>query len=178
MTAQSVKKWNGLYQGVVVSNVDTTDMGRLLVRVPEVLGDDSCVWASPLSPVAGTASGMYVVPLQNSGVWLQFLDGDPNRAVWTGFWRGGAGDVPPAAKSTPPGVPQIVLATPSQNALVISDQSGPAGGGAITLQLHGVGGPFIKMNEMSIEISCGPGRASIVLDGTGVHINGDALTVL
>ncbi|MFD9005528.1 phage baseplate assembly protein V [Streptomyces sp. NPDC059582] len=178
MTAQPVKKWHGLYQGVVVSNVDTTDMGRLLVRVPEVLGDDPCIWASPLSPMAGTASGMYVVPLQNSGVWLQFLDGDPNRAVWTGFWRGGAGDVPPAAKSTPPGVPQIVLATPSQNALVISDQSGPAGGGAITMQLHGVGGPFIKINETSIEISCGPGRASIVLEGKQVRVNGDALTVL
>ncbi|MET8893203.1 phage baseplate assembly protein V [Streptomyces albogriseolus] len=178
MTAPSVKKWHGLYQGLVVSNVDTGGMGRLLVRVPEVLGDDTCVWASPLSPVAGTASGMYVVPLPNSGVWLQFLDGDPNRAVWTGFWRGGTGDVPLAAKSTPPGVPQIVLATPSHNALVISDHNGPAGGGAITLQLHGVGGPFIRIDETSIEISCGPGRASIVLDGTRVRINGDALTVL
>ncbi|MEV3993808.1 phage baseplate assembly protein V [Streptomyces sp. NPDC049837] len=173
--APATKKWEGLYQGVVVSNVDTTQMGRLLVRVPEVLGDDPCIWASPLSPVAGTASGMYVVPLVNSGVWVQFLGGDPNRAVWVGFWRGGAGEVPPAAKSTAPGVPQIVLATPGQNALVISDQSAPLGG--ITLQLRGPAGPFIKIDEKGIELSCGPGLASIKLMGTQVIVNGGALMV-
>ncbi|WP_406208305.1 phage baseplate assembly protein V [Kitasatospora sp. NBC_01560] len=177
MTAQTAKdkKRHGLYQGIVVSNVDTSNMGRLLVRVPDVLGDDPCIWAAPLSPVAGTASGMYVVPLPNSGVWVQFLDGDPNRAVWVGFWRGGAGEVPPAALATPPGTPQIVLATPSQNALVISDLPGPTGG--ITLQLHGAAGPFINVNEAYIEISCGPGLASIMLTGTQVIVNHGALMV-
>ncbi|WAZ20016.1 phage baseplate assembly protein V [Streptomyces cinnabarinus] len=173
--APATKKWEGLYQGVVVSNVDTTQMGRLLVRVPEVLGDDPSIWASPLSPLAGTASGMYVVPVMGSGVWVQFLGGDPNRAVWVGFWRGGAGEVPPAAKSTPPGVPQIVLATPGQNSLVISDQSAPLGG--ITLQLRGPAGPFIKIDEKGIELSCGPGLASIKLMGTQVIVNGGALMV-
>ncbi|MFD4715215.1 phage baseplate assembly protein V [Streptomyces sp. NPDC058430] len=177
MTAQTVKKWHGLYQGVVVSNLDSENKGRLQVRVPEVLGDEPFIWASPSSPVAGTDSGMYTVPLPNSGVWVQFLDGDPNRAVCTGFWRGDSGDVPSAAKATPPGIPQIVLATPSQNALVISDQPGPEGG--IMLQLHGSSGPFIKINEVSIEISCGPapGSASIQLVGNQVLINGGALSV-
>ncbi|MEU0436537.1 phage baseplate assembly protein V [Streptomyces sp. NPDC006290] len=173
-----MNKWHGVYQGVVVSNVDTEGRGALQVRVPQVLGDERCIWASPSFPVAGPNGGMYVVPLPESGVWVQFINGDPNKAVVTGFWPGSAAEVPSAAKSTPPGVPQIVLATPSQNALVISDQSGPSGGSAITLQLHGVGGPFIKIDELSIEISYGAGRAGIVLDGTGVHINGDALTVL
>ncbi|MER5597116.1 phage baseplate assembly protein V [Streptomyces sp. NPDC002265] len=176
MTAETVKKWHGLYQGVVVQNVDSQGMGRLLVRVPEVLGDDPCIWASPLSPVAGTASGMYVVPLNNSGVWVQFLNGDPNKAVWAGFWRGGAGDVPLAAKSTPPGTPQIVLATPAQNALVISDAAGPQGA-AIELQLGGPGGPYIKISRSSIEISCGPGLATIQLAGDKVTVNSGALVV-
>ncbi|MGW2253953.1 phage baseplate assembly protein V [Kitasatospora sp. NPDC001660] len=175
MTTPRTRKWHGLYQGVVVSNVDTSDMGRLLVRVPDVLGDLPCIWAAPLSPLAGTASGMYVVPLPNSGVWVQFLEGDPNRAVWVGFWRGGADEVPPAARTTPPGVPQIVLATPSQNALVISDMTAPTGG--IILQLHGEAGPFIRINEAGIEISCGPGLASIMLTGTQVIVNNGALMV-
>ncbi|MFD0261704.1 phage baseplate assembly protein V [Kitasatospora indigofera] len=177
MTAPTVTKWHGLYQGVVVSAVDTENKGRLLVRVPEVLGDEPCIWAASSSPAAGKDSGMYSVPPPDSGVWVQFLDGDPNRAVCTGFWRGDAGDVPSAAKSTPPGVPQIVLATPSGNALVISDQPGAAGG--IVLQLHGSSGPFIKINETSIEIACGqgPGFASILLTGNQVCINGSALTV-
>ncbi|WP_328959112.1 phage baseplate assembly protein V [Kitasatospora purpeofusca] len=177
MTARTVTKWPGLYQGVVVSAVDTESKGRLLVRVPEVLGDEPCIWASSSSPVAGKDCGMYTVPPPDAGVWVQFIDGDPNRAVYTGFWRGDAGDVPSAAKSTPSGIPQIVLATPSRNALVISDQPGADGG--ILLQFHGSDGPFLKINESSIEIACGrgPGFASILLTGNQVCINGNALTV-
>ncbi|MFE6690641.1 phage baseplate assembly protein V [Streptomyces sp. NPDC057743] len=175
MSVETVRRWHGLYQGVVVCAVDPTGTGRLQVRVPEVLGEDVCVSAAPLTPMAGEDSGMYVVPAPGAGVWVQFLDGDPDRPVWVGFWRGGPGDVPSAAKSTPPGTPQIVLATPSQNALVISDQPGPEGG--IKLQLHGESGPFIKVNETAIEISCGPGLASIQLVGAQVIVNGGALTV-
>ncbi|MEU4039651.1 phage baseplate assembly protein V [Streptomyces collinus] len=175
MSVTTVKRWHGLYQGVVVSAVDPSGVGRLLVRIPEVLGEEACVPAAPLTPLAGTDSGMYVVPPPGAGVWVQFLDGDPDRPVWVGFWRGGPGDVPSAAKTAPPGTPQIVLATPSQNALVISDLPGPAGG--IKLQLHGEKGPFINISETSIEISCGPGLASIQLAGAQVIVNGGALMV-
>ncbi|MEH0581575.1 phage baseplate assembly protein V [Streptomyces sp. B21-108] len=171
-----VNQWHGMYEGVVLSAVDPTGVGRLLVRVPEVLGDETPVWAVPVTPLAGSDCGMYVVPPPDSGVWVQFLDGDPERAVWAGFRRGGSGDVPSAARSTPPGVPQIVLATPTGNALVLSDLPGPTGG--IKLQLHGETGPFIKINETSIEISCGPGLATIQLVGPQVIVNNGALTVL
>jgi hypothetical protein len=165
-----------MYEGVVVSAVDPTGVGKLLVRVPEVLGAEAAVWAAPLTPLAGSDCGMYVVPPPDSGVWVRFLDGDPERAVSVGFRRGGSGDVPPAANSAPPGVPQIVLATPSGNALVISDMPGPGGG--IKLQLHGENGPFIRINETSIEISCGPGLATVQLAGPQVTVNNGALTVL
>ncbi|MDX2681622.1 phage baseplate assembly protein V [Streptomyces soliscabiei] len=175
-TVAQVNQWHGMYEGVVVSAVDPTGVGRLLVRVPEVLGDETPVWAVPVTPLAGSDCGMYVVPPPDSGVWVQFLDGDPERAVWAGFRRGGSGDVPSAARSTPPGVPQIVLATPTGNALVLSDLPGPTGG--IKLQLHGENGPFIRINETSIEISCGPGLATIQLVGPQVIVNNGALTVL
>ncbi|MEU7435282.1 phage baseplate assembly protein V [Streptomyces sioyaensis] len=175
MTVETVRQWHGLYQGIVVSAVDESGAGLLQVRVPEVLGADICAWAAPLTPLAGTDCGMYVVPPAGAGVWVQFLDGDPDRPVWVGFWRGGPGDVPSAAQSTPPGTPQIVLATPAQSALVISDQPGPTGG--IRLQLHGENGPFISINETSIEMSCGPAGASIKLVGSQVIINGGALMV-
>ncbi|MER5374274.1 phage baseplate assembly protein V [Streptomyces sp. NPDC002553] len=173
--APATKRWDGLYQGVVVSNVDPTQSGRLLLRVPEVLGDAPAFWAESLSPLAGTGYGMYVVPTVNSGVWVKFLGGDLGRPVWLGFWRGGPAEVPPAARTTAPGIPQIVLATPGQNALVISDQSAPLGG--ITLQLHGPAGPFIKIDETGIELSCGPGLASIRLMGKQVIVNDGALMV-
>ncbi|MEU4351815.1 phage baseplate assembly protein V [Streptomyces sp. NPDC023838] len=177
-TAQThtTHQWHGLYEAVVVDAKDPTGVGRLLVRVPEVLGDETQVWAAPSTPLAGPDCGMYVVPPADSGVWVRFLDGDPERAVCAGYRRGGSQDVPSAAKSAPPGIPQIVLATPSGSALVISDVPGPAGG--IKLQLHGENGPFIKIDEMSIEISCGSGLATLKLVGPQLTVNDGALTVL
>lgn len=171
-----VNQWHGMYEGVVVSAVDPTGVGRVLVRVPEVLGD-APVWAAPCTPLAGSDCGMHVVPPPGSGMWVRFLDGDPERAVGVGFRRRGSQDVPSAASCTKPGVPQIVLATPTGNALVISDMSGQMGG-VIKLQLHGENGPFIKIDETSIEISCGPGLATIRLDRHEVNVNNSALRVL
>lgn len=176
MTTAEAKQWHDTYEGVVVSARDATGVGKLQVRVPEVLGDDTPVWAVPFTPMAGPDCGMYAVPPPGSGVWVRFLDGDPERAVCVGFRWGGSGDVPSAAKSAKLGTPQIVLATPSGNALVISDEPGAAGG--IKLQLHGATGPYIKIDETSIEISCGPAGATIRLEGPKVTVNNDALTVL
>jgi hypothetical protein len=164
---------HGLYRGVVESNVDPLNRGRLLVSVADVVGLP-VIWAEPSTPVAGLASGMYIVPPQRSGVWVEFAGGDPERAVWTGFWRGGPAEIPKAARTIPPGTPQIALATPSQNSILITDLPGPGGG--IQIQLHGAGGPFIRLNESGIELSSGTG-ASIVLKGNTVFINGNALVV-
>jgi hypothetical protein len=165
------KKLPGSYKGVVVSNVDPLDGDRVLVRVEDVLGNDPCIWATART----AAPGMNVVPLINSGVWIEFQDGDIDRAVWTGFWRGGIGDAPPIAKTIPPGVPQIVLGTPLQNYLLITDAPGPTGG--IQIQIKGPAGPFIKLSEAGIELSAGPGQASIRLVGTAVIINNGSFTV-
>jgi hypothetical protein len=165
------KKYHGAYQGVVVSSVDPMDANRVLVRVEDVLGSDPCIWAGPRS----ATPGMNVVPLINSGVWIEFQDGDIDRPVWTGFWRGGLGEAPPIAKTIPPGVPQIVMGTPLQNYLLITDAPGPTGG--IQIQIRGPGGPYIKMSEAGIELSCGPGLASIRLVGTAVIVNNGAFTV-
>jgi hypothetical protein len=166
--------FQGLYRGVVESNVDPLKRGRLLVSVSDVLDGLPVIWAEPSTPIAGLASGMYVVPSQRAGVWVQFAGGDPERAVWTGFWRGGPTEIPSAARTTPPGTPQIVLGTPSQNSIVITDLPGTDGG--IQIQLRGPGGPFIRLNDRGIELSNGLG-ASIKLEGNKVTINNGALEV-
>jgi type VI secretion system (T6SS) baseplate-like injector VgrG len=171
MTADA-KKFSGLYQGVVVSNVDPLKLNRLMVRVEDVLGADPCIWARPHSALAG----MHVIPMVQSGVWIEFQDDDIDRAVWTGFWRGGTIDAPPVSETVPPGVPQVVIGTPTKNYLLITDSPGPSGG--IQIQLHGPAGPYIKINESGIELSCGPGLATIKLAGTAVDINNGGLTVL
>ncbi|MGW8765209.1 phage baseplate assembly protein V [Streptomyces sp. NPDC055815] len=169
-------KYHGLYKGVVVSNVDQLRAGRLLVRVSDVLGNDPCIWASPATPLAGLASGMYVVPLPNSGVWVQFVDGDINRAVWTGFWRGGAGELPLAAQAAPDGTPQVVIGTPAQTCLLLSDAPGQTGG--ILLQLKGPAGPFIRIYEGGVEIGASAAGPTIKVTPGGIDLGNGALTVL
>ncbi len=154
------------------SNVDPYNYGRLLVSVQDVLGSDPCIWAEPVSPMAGQGNGHYLVPEQGSGVLVQFVNGDLDRAVWTGFWRGGVGDVPPAAKTAPPGTPQIVLATPGQNYLLISDAPGSQGG--IMLQFGGASGPY---SATGVEIGMSPATPAIKVTSSGVDLGNGALTI-
>lgn len=169
-------KYSGLYKGVVVSNVDPLRQGRLLVRVEDVLGSDPCIWAESASPLAGQASGMYAVPVNSSGVWVQFVNGDIDRAVWTGFWRGGNTEVPTAAESTAPGISQVVIGTPGQNYLLLSDQAGPTG--SIKLQLHGPAGPYLLIYEGGVEIGASASGPVIKVTPAGIDLGNGALTVL
>jgi type VI secretion system (T6SS) baseplate-like injector VgrG len=165
-------KFAGFYRGVVVSNVDPEGLNKLLVSVDDVLGADPCIWASPAAGLAG----LQMTPQINSGVWVHFENGDIDRAVWTGFWRGGLVDVPAAAQQTPPGVPQIVMGTPTQNFLLITDAPGPTGG--IQIQLHGPEGPYIKLNETGIEIAASPAGPAIRVTTAGIDLANGALTIL
>jgi hypothetical protein len=165
------KKYHGAYKGVVVSNIDPMDANRVMVKVEDVLGSDGCIWADP----SYATPGMNVVPMVNSGVWIQFQDGDIDRAMWTGFWSGGLGEAPPVARTIPPTVPLIVMGTPGQNYVLITDAPGPVGG--IHIQIRGPAGPSITLTESYIELSCGPGMASIKLAGTVVSINNQSLVV-
>jgi hypothetical protein len=163
-----------LYRGVVVTNYDPMQQNRILVRVDDVLGNDPCIWAVPQYSTAG----MHVVPAVQTGVWIKFEDGDINRAVWTGFWRGGTIEQPPVSATVPPGVPQVVLSTPAQNFILLTDGTEPTGG--IRLQVRGPNGPigpYIKLSEAGIELSCGPGLATIRLAGTSVFINKNSFVV-
>ncbi len=51
MNADGTKKFYGRYRGTVASNVDPKQLGRLLVVVPDVLGDESCIWAESATPL-------------------------------------------------------------------------------------------------------------------------------
>jgi uncharacterized protein involved in type VI secretion and phage assembly len=77
----------GKYRGVVTDNADSTQRGRLKVKVPSVLGNLE-VWAMPCAPYAGDGVGFYSLPEANTGVWVEFEAGDPSYPVWTGFFWG------------------------------------------------------------------------------------------
>jgi hypothetical protein len=89
---------NGIYGGVVEANNDPEQLGRLKVRVPHVYGIsgstygsvsvDNLPWALPFGLPAGgspDSGGCSWLPEIGDQVLLQFLDGEPEKPVWTWF---------------------------------------------------------------------------------------------
>ena len=150
MKRSGKNKFLGRYKGTVVNNIDPEQMGRILVQVPDVLGNDPCIWAESASPLAGSGMGLYFVPPINSGVWIEFQQGDTDYAIWTGCWRGSAVDVPVLAKAATPATPPIVLGTTTQNSIVVCDGPvPPMVSGGIMLQ---VGASMIILGKDGIKI--------------------------
>ena len=162
----------GKYRGVVVDNIDPLQLGRVLVRVPNVFDGDTR-WAMPCVPVAGHQSGLFLLPPVGAPVWVEFEQGDAVLPIWVGGYWVDAAELPSLAQSGQSVAPALVLQTPGRNALMVSDVPGPEGG----VLLRSQNGASIAVNEAGITISNGRG-ASIVLAGSMVTINDGALTVV
>jgi uncharacterized protein involved in type VI secretion and phage assembly len=141
------------------------------VQVPDVLGPGVSSWAMPCLPMGGMQAGMFVVPPLQSGVWIEFEQGDPDYPIWVGAFWGSAAEVPAMAQAVPPAVGVIALQTQLQNTLILSDAPGIGG-----FQLMTTSKAMIQVNDTGIIIQNGKG-ASIVMTGNTVAINGVALVV-
>jgi hypothetical protein len=170
-------RYYGIYRGTVVNNVDLMQTGRIMVTVPDVGGITPSTPAMPCVPFAGKQMGAFMVPQVGAGVWVQFEGGDPDKPVWTGCWYGNVAEVPVTALAGVPGAPNIVLQSTLQNALIISDLPGPAGG--VTLcagPIASPSSPRIMVTQVGIVIT--NGVATISLVGPSVNINNGALVVV
>jgi hypothetical protein len=176
-TTPNSGRYYGKYRGTVIENIDPEQIGRVLVQVPDVLGETPSSWALPCVPAAGIQSGVFVVPPIGSQVWVEFEQGDPDYPIWTGGFWGLVADVPVFAIA-PPAIPpgqNIVMQTTGQNMVMVSDAPpSPVSGGIV---LKSVSGAMIVVNETGIYISNGQG-AMITLTGPAVDINLGALTVI
>ncbi|MDQ6775598.1 MAG: phage baseplate assembly protein V [Actinomycetota bacterium] len=166
-------RYLGKYRGFVLDNVDPLETGRILVQVPDVSNLLPTTWATPCLPYAGIQSGLYVVPEIGSKVWIEFEQGNPDYPIWVGCFWGSVAERPALALITPPGVPQLTIQTPLQNALMISDVPGPTGG----ILLKSTTGAMISISDTGIIISNGQG-ATIVMAGPSVTINEGALEIV
>lgn len=176
-TTAAGKRYYGKYRGLVIENIDPEQIGRVLVQVPDVLGEIPSSWAMPCVPAAGIQAGCFIVPPIGSQVWVEFEQGDSNYPIWTGGFWGLVADVPIFA-TAPPAIPpgqNIVLQTTGQNMVMVSDAPpSPVTGGIV---IKSVSGAMIVVNETGIYISNGQG-AMITLVGPTVDINVGALTVV
>lgn len=91
--AQMRARFYGKYRGLVTNVDDPEQVGRILARVPEVLGRSETTWAMPCTPYPGVGEGWFVIPAVGASVWIEFEAGDPLRPIWTGGWFG-SGDIP------------------------------------------------------------------------------------
>jgi len=167
------QKYYGKYRGMVLSNIDPMQQGRLLVQVPDVAGLIPTTWAMPCVPIAGIQNGMFALPIIGAGVWVEFEQGNPDHPIWVGCFWGSPAEVPALARATPPGLPSITFQTPLQNGITISDLPGPTGG----IMLKSTTGATLIVNDTGIYIQNGKG-AFITLVGPTVTVNNGALTVI
>ncbi len=161
----------GKFRGRVADNRDPLGIGRLIVQVPDVLGDEPSTWALPCLPFAGPQAGQFVVPTPGTGVWVEFEQGDPSFPVWTGCWYGDSSELPPRAEAELPASQPVVIQTPGAHKLVMSDVPGGTG-----ILLEARGGAYVQIDEKGVTIGSGRG-ALVELVGDEVIINQGRLTV-
>ena len=166
-------KYYGKHRGMVMSNIDPMQMGRLMVQVPDVTSLAPASWAMPCVPIAGIQNGMFAMPLIGSGVWIEYEQGDPDYPIWVGCFWGSAAEIPALARLTPPVLSAITLQTPLQNGITISDLPGPTGG----IMIKSATGATLIVNDTGIYIQNGKG-ASLVMVGPSVTINNGALVAI
>jgi uncharacterized protein involved in type VI secretion and phage assembly len=159
-----MKQYFGKYRGTVDNNIDPMAMGRIQVRVPNVLGKSGIHWAMPCAPYAGKGVGFFTIPPVGANVWVEFEGGDTRHPIWSGcFWA--KGEFPAQLA-----VPQMKVLKTEGATLTLSDVPGAGG---VTIETKD--GKKITMNAMAIEITNGPW--SIKLTTKSVSINNGALEI-
>ena len=84
---ESVGRYYGLYEGIVVNNNDPEKRGRLQVQIPSIYGDQTFEeWIYGKAIFNGKDMGIFAIPSVGSGVWITFINGDAERPIWEMGW--------------------------------------------------------------------------------------------
>lgn len=81
------RRYYSMYQGLVISNKDPQEQGRVLVKVEELGHSETLgVWAYPAANYAGKNYGNYFPAEESDLVWIWFHLGDPSQPRYSGGW--------------------------------------------------------------------------------------------
>ncbi len=166
------RRFFGKYRGTVMENVDPLGQGRLMVLVPDVLGQMLSTWALPCVPMAGPGMGTVFVPPVRASVWVEFEQGDPQQPIWVGcFWTTEftLGQLGQSASATP--IPAITLATESAG-VGISDTPDLSPGANVTIYAA-EGDVSISFNPAGITITA----PKISIETGQLTVNGEEFVV-
>ena len=178
LVEQVERRFWGKYRGRVVDNEDPSGLGRLRVTVPSVLGPDVVTgWATACSPYGGAADqGLFLIPERDSGVWVEFEEGDLEFPIWVGtFWSrpddGSEIPLPNAAEDgTVADEPQKVptrktFKTLKGHTLQFEDADDAEG----ILLFEAVNGHLVSFDKNGVTVLDGPGN-TIVLSEDGIRL--------
>lgn len=111
-------RFYGKYRGRVVNNFDSAARGRLQVIAPEILGENTPVWALPCAPYAGNGVGFHAMPPIGANVWVEFEAGNLRDPIWSGcFW--GEGEIDAADAN-----PDVIFLRTARGTIRIDDAIG------------------------------------------------------
>lgn len=108
------EKYYGKFPGVVTSNEDSEIQGRIIVELLDFGG--LLVPAYPCIPY-----GNFFIPPVGTNVWIEFLRGDINNAIWVGVYYP-KGTTPIEAAINPP--ENRVIQTASGHTIELLDKKG------------------------------------------------------
>jgi uncharacterized protein involved in type VI secretion and phage assembly len=115
-------RYYGKYRGIVTDNNDPDNLGRIKAQVPQVLGTEETGWALPAFAYGGAAEqGIFAVPDQNAGVWIEFEAGNLSYPIWSGTWYTSS-SIPESASPA-----QKIWKTKSGHKIVLDDDGGTLG---------------------------------------------------
>lgn len=113
--------------GLVTDNNDPQGMGRVRVRLPFLMAEETSDWARIAAPMAGSKRGFMYIPEVDDEVLVGFEHGDVHRPYVLGcLWNGK--DEPPVTPSEAVGgdglVNKRVIKSRSGHTIVLDDTSG------------------------------------------------------
>lgn len=165
-------RYYGIYRGKVMDTLDSTDMGKILVNVPEITRDPTKALSNPAAPLHPVMADF--PPEVGDTVWVLFEDGRPEFPVWIGHWwtKPGTGMARPSDLNPPSGQKPTkrFFVTKSGHRLVFEDKSGSEeilieherthGTPALPTRIR-----LLPSGDIEIEVT-GPGKTIVLADQT------------
>jgi len=177
--AQKVEnRFYGKYRGFVVDNADPEHLGRLKLKVPSVLGSEVVTgWAMPCVPFGGDANqGFLFIPEVDSGVWVEFEEGDLEFPIWVGtFWSKPGGESELPKPNYPDGEEQDNVQDPPTRKILKTKkghtiQFEDAEGEEMVMIFEAINKHVLTMDGDGIKITDGANDHVVALNGNGISI--------
>lgn len=185
------RRYYGKYPGLVLDNTSAEGphRGRLKVQVPGILeevpgglGDRPLeVRAEPCFP-----PGFFFLPEPGAQVWVEFVAGDLDHALWTGVWYP-EGATPPAIGGDAPTEAQKLIRTPSGQVIQLEDTGGAERlvlteekhQSTLTLDADGItltrGQSTLLLKDDALELSIGQSTLTLKAGDITLSSNGNTL---